>query len=307
MSVGSNIIECMFEGLAPTELVVAIADSQRQESMLMARRMAAVAELLAQRTEEVIDEDPDPGFMIVTGFHRTTAEIAAAMNLSPTAASFVVSHADALKERLPKVAEVLATGDTDWRTVQLIITRTELVGDSVIGRLDSNLACRISKWHCWSRRRIINAIDATVRGLDPDAIRERIRREDKRHVDVIALGDGTAKIDGIVAADAAVAFDRRLDELATAVCRDDPRSIANRRADAMKAMAEGRRLACECGADDCPNRSDAQTRPPAWLSMSSPASRRFSAMDTNPVISRATGSSTPSRSAISPGRPRCGL
>ncbi len=261
MSVGSNIIECMFEGLAPTELVVAIADSQRQESMLMARRMAAVAELLAQRTEEVIDEDPDPGFMIVTGFHRTTAEIAAAMNLSPTAASFVVSHADALKERLPKVAEVLATGDTDWRTVQLIITRTELVGDSVIGRLDSNLACRISKWHCWSRRRIINAIDATVRGLDPDAIRERIRREDKRHVDVIALGDGTAKIDGIVAADAAVAFDRRLDELATAVCRDDPRSIANRRADAMKAMAEGRRLACECGADDCPNRSDATDSP----------------------------------------------
>jgi hypothetical protein len=39
--------------LAPTELVLAIADSQRQESMLVARRMADIAELLAQRTDEV--------------------------------------------------------------------------------------------------------------------------------------------------------------------------------------------------------------------------------------------------------------
>ena len=65
------MIEHMFEELAPTELVLAIADSQRQESMLVARRMAAVAELLAQRTVEVESEDPDPGYMMVTGFQRT--------------------------------------------------------------------------------------------------------------------------------------------------------------------------------------------------------------------------------------------
>ncbi len=261
MSVGTFIIERMFENLAPTELVVAISDSQRQESMLMARRMAAVAELLAQRTVAVIDEDPDPGYMTITGFHRTTAEVAAAMNLSPAAASFVVCHADALTNRLPKVAEVLAAGDTDWRTVQLIITRTEFVSGSVIGRLDSNLAHRISEWDSWSRRRIINAIDVQVREVDPDAIRERVRQEDRRHIEVTALGDGTAKIEGIVAADAAVVFDRRLAELASAVCRDDPRSVATRRADAMKALAQGRRLGCECGADDCPNRCDATVSP----------------------------------------------
>ncbi|OBA99012.1 HNH nuclease [Mycobacteriaceae bacterium 1482268.1] len=246
----------MFEDLAPTELVTAIADSQRQESMLMAHRMAAVAELLAQRTEEVYNEDPDPGFMMVTGFERTTAEVAAAMNLSPAAATFVVSDADTLNERLPKVAAVLAMGDTDWRTVKLIITRTEFVSTNVIARLDSNLADRIAKWHCWSRRRIINAVDATVRKMDPDAVYERVRQEDKRHVDVTPLGDGTAKVDGIIAAEAAVAFDKRLDALAKAVCRDDPRTLKQRRADAVEAMSEGRRLACQCGADNCPNRSD---------------------------------------------------
>jgi hypothetical protein len=252
----------MFEELAPAELVVAIADSQRQESMLVARRLAAVAELLAQRTAEVEAEDPDPGYMMVTGFQRTSAEVAAAMNLSAAAASVVVCHADTLAERLPTVAAVLAAGNTDWRTVQLIITRTELVTGSVMARLDANLAGRISRWHCWSRRRIINAVDATVRAMDPDAVRERVRAEDNRHLDVIAVGDGTAKVDGIVAADAAVALDQRLGELAAAVCRDDPRTVKQRRADAVKAMADGGRLICQCGAADCPTRSEDAAPPP---------------------------------------------
>ena len=214
-----------------------------------------MAELLAQRTNEVEAEDPDPGFMMVTGFQRTTAEVAAACNLSPAAAGVMVSHADALAERLPKVAAVLAVGDTDWRTVQVIITRTEFVADSVMARVGRQPGERISQWHCWSRSRIINAVDATVRGMDPDAVRERVRQEDRRHIDVIAVGDGTAKVDGIIAADAAAAFDKRLTELATGVCRDDPRTVKQRRADAMKALAEGRSLACECGNDACPNRS----------------------------------------------------
>jgi len=249
----------MFEDLAPTELMVVIADSQRQESMVMAQRMAAVAELLAQRTEEVYREDPDPGFMFVTGFHRTAAEVGAAMNLSPAAASVVVSHAHTLQERLPKVAAVLAMGDTDWRTVQLIISRTEFVSDSLIGRIDERMADRIVKWQCWSRKRIINAVDAAVRTIDPDAIRERIRCEDKRRFDVIALGDGTAKLHGIVAAETGVVFDNRVAEVANGVCRDDPRTRDQRRADAIKAIAEQRALICQCDNPSCPNKVDGGT------------------------------------------------
>jgi hypothetical protein len=229
--------------------------------MLVARRLADVAELLAQRTVEVERDDPDPGYMVVTGFQRTTAEVAAACNLSPAAASVMVTHAEALVERLPKVAAVLAAGDTDWQTVKVIITRTEFVAHSASARLDANLAERISRWHCWSRKRIINAVDAAVRRMDPDAIRERVRQEDKRRLEVIALGDGTAKVDGVLAAEAGIAVDKRLTELANGVCRDDGRTLAQRRADAMKAMAEGRTLACQCGAADCPNRSEGDTPP----------------------------------------------
>ena len=222
----------------------------------MARRLSAVAELLALRTAEVYTEDPDPGYMIVTGFQRTTAEVAAACNLSPAAAGVTVSHAHTLTDRLPKVAAVFAAGETDWRTVQLAITRTEFVSDSVIERLDWRLATRVAKWHCWSRKRIINAIDAIVRVMDPDAIRERVRREGKRHVKVIAQADGTAKLDGVVAAEAGIAFDKRLTELASAVCRDDPRTVDQRRADALKPLSERRALACQCDDPNCPNRAD---------------------------------------------------
>jgi hypothetical protein len=227
------------------------------QSVLVARRLSAVAELLAHRTAEVEAEDSDPGYMIVTGFHRTTAEVAAGMNLSPTAASFVVSHAEALDNRLPKVAALLAEGRTDCRTAQLLITRTELVTNhKIIAQLDRDLAARMSKWHGWSRKRIIAAVDAAVRALDPDAIRERTRAEDDRCLEMAPLPHGVAAVRGTVAAEAAVAFDRRLAELAGDVCPKDPRTTAQRRADAIGAPAEGRRLRCECGDRYCPKRSD---------------------------------------------------
>ena len=92
----------MFEESA-TELVTEIAATQRQESMLMAQKLSAVAKLLTKRTAEAERQDSDPGYMIITGYQRTSAEVAAALNLSPKAAGVVVSHADALQNRLPSV------------------------------------------------------------------------------------------------------------------------------------------------------------------------------------------------------------
>jgi len=116
---------------------------------------------------------PDPGYALITGFARTSAEVSAAMNMSPMAGSQLVGHAETLDTRLPKVAQLLAEGRTDWRTVQLIITRIELVDGALKAQLDQSMAQRIINWQCWSRRRIINAVDAAVRVLDPQAAKER--------------------------------------------------------------------------------------------------------------------------------------
>jgi hypothetical protein len=46
--------------------------------------------------------------------------------------------------------------------VELILTRTEHVTESVAHMVDADLARRLVKWQCWSRRRIITTIDAAV-------------------------------------------------------------------------------------------------------------------------------------------------
>jgi hypothetical protein len=68
-----------------------------------------------------------------------------------------------------------------------------------------------------------------------------------------------AEVYGTVAAAAATAFDRRLSQLAKQECPEDPRMLDQRRADALAALAQGRRLACACGRPDCANRTDEQT------------------------------------------------
>lgn len=253
--------------LAPAALVAGVESSYRLESMLVARRLAAVATLLRHRVAAAERAEHERGYALIDGFEQTTAEVAAAMNLSPMGASYLVSYAEALDVRLPGVAALLAEGRTDWRTVRLIIGRTDLVSDeTVMAELDASLAERIGRWHGWSKQRILNAIDAAVRVADPDAARERrSAAEEDRHIGITAQENGMAEVYGKVAAAAATAFDRRLSQLAKQVCSADPRTLDQRRADALAALTEGRRLACTCGKPECPCRAavDEPDRNPA--------------------------------------------
>ena len=196
----------MFESRSdPSSLLEVIESTHREESILVARRLAAVAALLRHRV--AVAERPDREYAQIAAFEQTAAEVAAAMNLSPMGASYLVSYAEALDVRLPKIAALLAKGRTDWRTVRLIISRTELVTDeTLIAKLDHSLAERIGDWHGWSRQRIVNAIDAAVRTADPDAARERrLSAEGERCIGITAAADGMAEVHGSVAASAAAA------------------------------------------------------------------------------------------------------
>jgi hypothetical protein len=85
------------------------------EAILVARRLAAVAALLRARGAAAEKISAERGYALIDGFEQTTAEVAAAMSLSPMAASYLVSHAQALDVRLPKVAGLLAE---DEQTVE---------------------------------------------------------------------------------------------------------------------------------------------------------------------------------------------
>ncbi|MGV0644382.1 DUF222 domain-containing protein [Mycolicibacterium sp. XJ2546] len=249
------LIEQLFEYPSADVLIAEIESTHREESMLMARRMASIGDLLSVRTEEAEGADPDPGYAVITGFARTCAEVGAAMNMAPMAASRLVSQAEALDTRLPMIAELLEDADIDWPTTQLIITRTELVEDYLIEQVDQRLAARLIEWSSWSRRRLINAVDKLVREIDPDAAKERRESaERRRYVSTTARPDGTADLNGRISATAAAAFEQRISQLAMSVCAKDSRTMDQRRADAVLALSEGRGLPCDCGRPECPAR-----------------------------------------------------
>jgi hypothetical protein len=258
------MIEQLFEHASVDVLLGEIESSHREESALMARRMGSIADLLSLRTAEAEDADPDLGYAMITGFARTSAEVGAAMNMAPLTASRLVSQAEALDTRLPMIAELLADGEVDWRTVQVIITRTELVSDDLITDVDRAIAERILEWQCWSRRRVINTVDNLVRTVDPEAAKERRASSERdRYISVAAQPDGTAHVRGKITATAGAAFERRLSELAMSVCAKDSRTVDQRRADALNALAEGRGLPCDCAQPDCPARKADDAQPSA--------------------------------------------
>jgi len=77
--------------LDPAALVAVVESTHRQESVLVARRMTAVAALLRHRLAAAERAEAQQAYAVIDGFEQTAAEVAAAMNLSPIAAAYLVS------------------------------------------------------------------------------------------------------------------------------------------------------------------------------------------------------------------------
>jgi hypothetical protein len=265
----------MFDDRAPEVLIGELEECHRRESTLIARRMSAIAGLLRHRTAAA--EDPaaeEPGYAVITGFARASAEVAAVMNLAPMTAATMVGHAEALDLRLPEIAALLAAGRIDWRTSLLIITRTALVDSDSMPLLDRLLADKIEGWGSWSRRRVTNAVDGAIAGLDPDGVKDRrVSADTARHLTITAGLNGMAQVRGNLPAPAAAVVDKRLTELADAVCRADPRTLVQRRVDALLALSEGRVLGCECALPDCPRRNAVAADGGSAVGIGTPRSR----------------------------------
>jgi len=221
----------------------------------VARKLAAIAELLGRRVEEQLRNELDAASMI-TGFNRTAAEVSAALNMTAASARVLVGHAEALALRLPAVAALLATGDIDWRATEIVLTRTQLVTEDLVGAVDAAVAERLGGWRGWSRDRLITAVDAVVTTVDADAAKQRrVVAYDQRGVEVRPGLDGMARITANLAGPEGAALDRRLSQMAAQVCADDPRSVKQRRADALTALGHGLpTLRCACTVTECPAR-----------------------------------------------------
>src|SRR6201990_1991396 len=109
-----------------------MGEATRDESMAIAQRLAAVAQLFVRRSAALAEL----AWCCADGCDAVGAEVAAAQRLSHARAVGQVQFACALWHRLPAVARVFARGTIDFRVVSTIIARTENVDDEVMPQLD---------------------------------------------------------------------------------------------------------------------------------------------------------------------------
>ncbi|TFV57469.1 HNH endonuclease [Mycobacterium sp. PS03-16] len=234
-------------------LVEQIAAAARRENREAAARLTAIADLFALRSATA---GPDAERHVVDTVSAVAAEVAAALNITHLAASAQVGLAKDLRDRLPLVAAVFAAGDITERVVETLVHRTALVVDlGVLARIDAQLAAAAARLPGMSYRALLTYVDRIVGRLDPDGVRRRKSYADKREVWVSDQLGGMSLFGGMVASPTAHAWLDRLTALAGTVCDRDPRTLEQRRADAMAAMTLGAdRMACHCQRPDCPAR-----------------------------------------------------
>ncbi|ORA01345.1 HNH endonuclease signature motif containing protein, partial [Mycolicibacterium bacteremicum] len=87
--------------------------------------------------------------------------------------------------------------------------------------------------------------------VDPEAVRRARNARRRRHLSIDPVGNGMVEVYGLLDAAKGAVLDQQLDALARTVCPHDPRTHAQRRADAVDALQVGG-MACLCGRADCP-------------------------------------------------------
>jgi hypothetical protein len=180
--------------------------------------------------------------------------VAAAQGISRGRAAGQLRYGLVLAERLPKLSALFAAGVVDFRVISAVVFRTELMIDNdALVWLDQWLARAAHRWSRWSYNKIVELVDYWIQKLEPAAVRVARKADEDRRIGVSPLHSGMAEIWGDVRAPDALAFDRCLDELAATVCPADPRTKAQRRADALSALAaRATAMPCACGSPDCP-------------------------------------------------------
>lgn len=232
-------------------VVAAIADAARAEAAAASTRLAAIAELVRRRADGPVDR----AYWSCDNWDAMAAEVAAAQGISHAKASGQMYLAVALRDRLPKVAALFAAGTISAPLVSAIVWHTALIKDSEALRLvDETLARDATRFGPLSVSKTAQAIEAIVDRHDPGALRRSRAAARGRHITISPADSdaGTAALWGSLLATDAAALDSRLTQLARQVCDDDPRTLDQRRADALGSLAAGgEHLACACGNAGC--------------------------------------------------------
>src|SRR6202007_3300383 len=102
-----------------------ICSSARAEMRAAAAQLVAIGELFGYRLSRCSETED----WAIDTMEAVAAEVGAAVRISHGLAVSRLRYARAMRERLPRVAEVFKAGDIDYRMFQTIVYRTDLITD----------------------------------------------------------------------------------------------------------------------------------------------------------------------------------
>ena len=242
-------------GMGDEALVSALTAATRAEAMAAAERLALIGEVIARQCD---GEDDDHAHQVIDGWAWAQAQVAAACNLNPYAASKQMRIAQALRDRLPRTAALLAQGVVSATVIDAITWRTHLVEDTdALALIDTAIAAEAGAYGAHAEKALITAVDVWVEKFDPDAVVRSKRNAKDLYVEFGDKDDpnGVASFWGRLRVTDTKILEQRLNALADTVCPNDPRRRGELRAAALAALGVVgptlERLTCACGDPGC--------------------------------------------------------
>ncbi|MGW4246742.1 DUF222 domain-containing protein [Nocardia sp. NPDC004722] len=220
----------------------------QQIAALQAEEIALMTSLYHLRRAQQLD----CGVSNLNAGEDTATEIGVALKVSQGTADGLIGLGLDLENRCPATREAFAAGRIDLAQTRAITKSLSNASEELLAELEPAMAAYAEKADPQRIRRT-----ARRRLLEADPAGQAARRkaaEADRYVSITAHDDGTALLDGVLPAAGGQTLYERLREMAsTQCCGKDPRTVAQRRADALVALADGTgRLICRCGLEDCP-------------------------------------------------------
>ncbi|MEC3918252.1 HNH endonuclease signature motif containing protein [Nocardia sp. CDC160] len=250
-----------------------IADDLLAANAVVERLRAVHSEIAALQAEEVAlmtqlyrirrAEQLELGVGQLYAGEDAATEIGMALKVSQRSADELIGIGLGLEHRYPATREAFAAGRIDLSRVRAISQTLTNVPEELLEQLEPKVAAYGEKADPARLRRTARRwlLEADPEG---QALRRKAAEAD-RYVDVRAADNGTAVVDAVLPAAGGQTLYERLREMASGqVCGKDPRTTAQRRADALVALADGTgRLTCQCGRADCPRAAIDAATPPA--------------------------------------------
>ncbi|CAN5788606.1 hypothetical protein BH10ACT9_BH10ACT9_60830 [soil metagenome] len=236
-------------------LVAAATDWGKVGAAAEAQRLSFIAAFAA---DWLTGAGEDTELCAIDAEDEVIAEIGAAFGISPGWAARDLEIGAAMRERFPRLAALFLEGEVSAKVMATVVDRTVLVCDEqALALIDQACveAATTCGWSGLSYYKLKNAVDVWVERYDPVAVR-RVRAHLRGRCVQSGGTDeksGTAQVFARLSITGAALLMGRLRKMSKGVCAHDPRTLDQRMADSLEALAaDADHLKCLCGSPTCP-------------------------------------------------------